>query len=566
MSSDVVLTAALRNNLLSLQNTQKLIDQTQLRLATGLKVNSALDNAQNFFAAQSLSNRASDLSRLLDGIGQSIQTIKAADNAVSSLLNLVEQADSVATQARDALAGGSAEARVTGNRDLSGETNVTAINGIANGDTIVISVTDPDSTTAGSLIDFDTGNAGQQDLTITFNTNDSIEQIIAEINDNNNLTERVVEARLDSEGNLEIKSLNGGDTRINFVTAAATDAANLGLAQALGFGDQALIRADGGNGTNNVEVTALSSPSLTSFALYEASGNLAERSDLISALTDSAGTALNTGINNAGDTFSIGINGGSAVSFTLNAATIQSFIDTINTNTSLNELVQASFDDLTGEITIRAIDSSVQTVQIGFTGNAANDALNIGFGTHSLVTGTAANAQIENVLLGSAAGELATLEEEYNNILSQIDALVGDAGYRGTNLLNGDDLTTFFNEDRSSSLVTDGVVFTSGGLGITEGNFGRIESVDDAITQIREATDTIRSFGNSIANDLAIIQTREDFTKNTINNLEEGSDKLTVADQNEEGANLLALQTRQTLGVTSLALASQSQQAVLRLF
>ena len=337
MSSDVVLTAALRNNLLSLQNTQKLIDQTQLRLATGLKVNSALDNAQNFFAAQSLSNRASDLSRLLDGIGQSIQTIKAADNAVSSLLNLVEQADSVATQARDALAGGSAEARVTGNRDLSGEANVTAINGIANGDTIVISVTDPDSTTAGTLIDFDTGNAGQQDLTITFNTNDSIEQIIAEINDNNNLTERVVEARLDSEGNLEIKSLNGGDTRINFVTAAATDAANLGLAQALGFGDQALIRADGGNGTNNVEVTALSSPSLTSFALYEASGNLAERSDLISALTDSAGTALNTGINNAGDTFSIGINGGSAVSFTLNAATIQSFIDTINTNTSLND-------------------------------------------------------------------------------------------------------------------------------------------------------------------------------------------------------------------------------------
>ncbi|MBK6897074.1 MAG: flagellin [Alphaproteobacteria bacterium] len=566
MSSDVVLTAALRNNLLSLQNTQSLIDKTQLRLATGLKVNSALDNAQNFFAAQSLSNRASDLNRLLDGIGQSIQTIKSADNAVSSLLNLIEQADSVATQARDALAGGSAEARVTGNRDLSGETNVTAINGIANGDTIVISVTDPDSTTAGALVDFDTANGGQQDLTITFNTNDSIEQIIAEINDNNNLTDRVVEARLDSEGNLEIKSLNGGNARINFVTAAATDAANLGLAQALGFGDQALIRADGGNGTNNVEVTALSTPSLTSFALYEASGNLAERSDLISALTDNAGTALNTGINNAGDTFSIGINGGSAVSFTLNAATIQSFIDTINTNTSLNELVQATFDDETGQITIRAVDSSVQTVQIGFTGNAANDALNIGFGTHSLVTGTAANAQIENLNLGAAAGELATLEEEYTNILSQIDQLVGDAGYRGTNLLNGDDLTTFFNEDRSSSLITEGVVFTSGGLGVSEANFARLESVDDAITEIRLATDTIRSFGNSIANDLAIIQTREDFTKNTINNLEEGADKLTVADQNEEGANLLALQTRQTLGVTSLALASQSQQAVLRLF
>ncbi len=566
MSSDVVLTAALRNNLLSLQNTQKLIDQTQLRLATGLKVNSALDNAQNFFAAQSLNNRASDLTRLLDGIGQSIQTIKAADNAVSSLLNLIEQADSVATQARDALAGGQTEAKVTGNRDLSGVTNVTSVNGIADTDTIVISVTDPDSTTAGALVDFDTVNANQQDLTITFNTNDSIEQIIAEINDNNNLASRVVEARLDSKGNLEIKSLNGGDVRINFVTAAGTDAANLGLAQALGFADLALIRADGGNGTNNVEVTSLASPSLTSFALFEAAGDVAERSDLISALTDNAGAALNTGINNAGDTFSIGINGGTAASFTLNGATIQSFIDTINTNTSLNELVQASFDDASGQITIRAIDASVKTVQIGFTGNAANDALDIGFGTTALTTGTAANAQFENLLLGSAAGELATLEEEYTNILNQIDELVGDAGYRGTNLLNGDDLSTFFNEDRSSFLVTEGVVFTSGGLGLSEANFGRIDSVDQAINEIREATDTVRRFGNSIANDLAIIQTREDFTKNTINNLEEGSDKLIVADQNEEGANLLALQTRQTLGVTSLALASQSQQAVLRLF
>ena len=565
MSSDVVLTAALRNNLLSLQNTQSLIDKTQLRLATGLKVNSALDNAQNFFAAQSLSNRASDLNRLLDGIGQSIQTIKSADNAVTSLLNLIEQADSVATQARDALAGGSAEARVTGNRDLSGETNVTAINGIANGDTIVISVTDPDSTTAGALVDFDTGNANQQDLTITFNTNDSIDQIISEINDNNNLTERVVEARLDDEGNLEIKSLNGGDVRINFVTAAGTDAANLGLAQALGFGDEALIRADGGNGTNNVEVTALSSPSLTSFALYEGSNNIAERSDLIHSLTDSAGVTLNS-VYAAGDFYSIGINGGTAVNIDLNGATIQSFIDTINTNTSLNELIQASFDDETGQISIRAIDSTVNTVQVGFVTLVAGD-FNLGIGIGQLSTTVAgATADIENIRLGAAAGELATLEDEYTNILGQIDQLVSDAGYRGTNLLNGDDLTTFFNEDRSSSLLTEGVVFTSGGLGISAANFGRADSVDQAIEEIRLATDTVRQFGNSIANDLAIIQTREDFTKNTINNLEEGADKLTVADQNEEGANLLALQTRQTLGVTSLALASQSQQAVLRLF
>ena len=82
----------------------------------------------------------------------------------------------------------------------------------------------------------------------------------------------------------------------------------------------------------------------------------------------------------------------------------------------------------------------------------------------------------------------------------------------------------------------------------------------------REALETVRNFGLTLANDLSVIQTREGFTQNMINTLSEGADKLTVADQNEEGAKLLALQTRQQLGVTSLSLASQSQQAILRLF
>ena len=97
MSSDVVLSSALRSNLLTLQNTQNQIDRTQFRLATGKKVNSALDNPQNFFTAQSIGNRANDLSRLLDGIGQSIRAIEAADNGVSALTGLLEQADSIAT-------------------------------------------------------------------------------------------------------------------------------------------------------------------------------------------------------------------------------------------------------------------------------------------------------------------------------------------------------------------------------------------------------------------------------------------------------------------------------------
>ena len=83
---------------------------------------------------------------------------------------------------------------------------------------------------------------------------------------------------------------------------------------------------------------------------------------------------------------------------------------------------------------------------------------------------------------------------------------------------------------------------------------------------VREALGLVRNFGSTLANDLSVIQARETFTKGIINTLTEGSDKLTVADQNEEGAKLLALQTRQSLGVTALSLASQSQQSILRLF
>src|ERR1035438_791287 len=111
MTNDVVLSAALRNNLLSLQNTQSSIDTHQGRLATGKKVNSALDNPQSFFASQSLTNAASDLTNLLDSVGQSIQVINAANNGVTALTTLVQQASSIASQAQSALSGSSTTAQ-----------------------------------------------------------------------------------------------------------------------------------------------------------------------------------------------------------------------------------------------------------------------------------------------------------------------------------------------------------------------------------------------------------------------------------------------------------------------
>lgn len=580
MTSDVVLTAALRNNLLSLQNTQSAIDVTQFRLATGRKVNSALDNPQSFFAAQALNNRASDLTRLLDGIGQSIQVIKAADNGVTALTQLVEQADSIAQSARDALAAGQAEAKVTGDRDLSGIDDVAALLGVANGDTLVFSVTDENGV-AVNLGAF--GGAAAATATVTLNTNDSIDEILSEINNlalqingaGNAIGDQAFEASLNESGQLEIKTLNGGNFSVNFVTAAATDVANLALAQDLGFGNVARLQADGGAGTNDVAFTAIADVALRSFALYDNVPNpdtLATRGDIISNLADENGVALFANIGSANDEYIIGINGGTAQDIALfqngGAITIQEFIDQINNNTALNEFIQADFDDATGQIVIKSISAEVQSIEIGLQDNNETGTANFGFGVNTNISASATDGERESIQLAAAAGQLAQLETDYNRIRDQITELVtnGDTGYRGTNLLNGDDLLTVFNESRTSSLTSFGDTFTADGLGLDEADFARTATVEGALTQARTALESLRAFGTTLANDLAVIQTRETFAKNTINTLTEGADKLTIADQNEEGAKLLALQTRQQLGVTSLALASQSQQSILRLF
>ena len=96
--STISLNASMRTNLLSLQQISKLQDQTQLRLSTGLKVNSALDNPSSFYSAQSLNNRANDLSSLLDAMGQGIETIKAANEGIAKAEDLLEQMKAIAEQ------------------------------------------------------------------------------------------------------------------------------------------------------------------------------------------------------------------------------------------------------------------------------------------------------------------------------------------------------------------------------------------------------------------------------------------------------------------------------------
>ena len=157
--------------------------------------------------------------------------------------------------------------------------------------------------------------------------------------------------------------------------------------------------------------------------------------------------------------------------------------------------------------------------------------------------------------------------KQFNDILTQIDQLASDASYKGVNLLKNDDLKVVFNEDRSSFIEVKGDDATAGGLGLTAvEDWSTNDKVEATITAVEGAITELRNMASEFGNNYSIVQTRQDFTENLMNVLTEGADDLTLADMNEESANMLALQTRQQLGVNALSLASQSSQSVLSLF
>ena len=545
MSSDIVLSSALRNNLLSLQSTQRNIDTAQLRLSTGLKVNSALDNPQNFFTAQSLNNRASDLTRLLDGIGQSIRTIEQANTGTETLGQLLDQAESIALEAQSEIRSSEGFARARGNVDLTTTPDLTAIEGggvINAGDQFEVTVTQADDT--------------QATLTITIGAGENVDDVVSAINtDVGNLAD-VVQARVTDAGQLEIASLNeNASIRLSSTSPAANQLSSAGFA-ALGL-DTIVGAEDDGAGTFTPGGTAIAGNTLISgqSAAPQVNGEFEASADLVTAgYLAAGGDDINIQLTIDGEITDLGQ--------VLGTDTVQDVVDRIN-NSGIGE-AEATFNTDTGRIEV-AFDETVGQVELQFTDNAASTT-SFGFGAGAADAALGGNDASEQFTFDGVNPDVDQFEEDFNNVRDQIDQLVEDSNYRGVNLLAGDNLTTFFNEDRDNTLRTEGVDFTSIGLGLEEGDFTNAAAVADAISQVRDSVESVRNFGQSIANDLSIVQFRRDFTEQTINTLQSGADDLVVADQNEEGANLLALQTRQALGTTSLSLAAQSQQSVLRLF
>ena len=390
--SDVTLTSAVRQNLLSLQSTTNLIGRTQNRLSTGLRVASAIDDPVNFFQAKGLSNRASDFEEKKSGIDQGISTLTAATDAITGIESLVQQLKGLATNAKSATTTTEIDNIVTQFNDLR-----TQINNL-------------------------TSDANYQGLNLVNGT--------------------------------------GSTLTVNFSndTASVLNVASVDVTTGL-------------DGLSVAKVSALdSSAGLSVHSLAQTAGDI--------------GTA---------DTFTLTVGG--TTTHTLTAA------DTFTAKVG------------TLSFTVTALTS-----------------------TSANATTTAGTGRVSAGTYSVGATIVFTLET------------AGGSGASGRLVITGETLTTI--ESAAVRVI---------GIGTTDELTTRIQALDSALT-------TLRSRAQVLGANVAILNTRLDFTQNYVNTLTSGAGKLTLADLNEEGANLLALQTRQQLGIQSLAFAGQSEQAILGLF
>lgn len=503
MASNITLSASVRQNLLSLQSTAQLMSTTQNRLATGKKVNSALDNPANFFTSQSLSNRASDLSSLLDSINQAQQTLKQADTGITSLTKLVESAKSLAKQAQQSTSPVTNYAAVTETATLGAETLGTTGDGTA--------VTVSNATTYSFTVNF---GGGATTVSMTSDASATYGEILSGLQ--SSFATAATAAGLTVGQDVELVSNTGGD----------------------GFKINAL-RAD-----VDMTIGASATVGLTAAAYNSTS--------MLDNITAAAGGSV------AGASIAFSVGGGSTTTLTFGTGAGQ-----ISTLADLDAAI-------TG---VSGVSRSGGTLT--FTSAAGTRATNVTIAASTAALGTGLSLSAQNVnasgtgTIATASDTRTTYQNQYNDLLDQIDTLASDASYNGINLLNGDDLKVVFNEDGSSSLTIKGVFFQSSDLGLTKLNGSEFQTnseIDDVLTNIDAALSNLRTQAAKFGSNLTTVQTRQDFTKNMVNNLQVGSDALVLADTNEEGANLLALQTRQQLSTTALSLSAQADQAVLRLF
>jgi len=363
------------------------------------------------------------------------------------------------------------------------------------------------------------------------------------------------------------------DNPTNFFTAAGLDARASdisNLLDSIGNGVQVLQAAN--TGITSLSKLVDTAKSIANQVLQQPTG-YTTKANVTIATPASAGTA--TDLTNAG----AGTLQGKTLIFKTSTGTTTLTLSNVagagnvNSISSLNSALsaagvqlQASFNS-NGSITFTSSnDAASQTI----TATGAFAAPPAGSSTSVDVSGTATFGAVTAAVADPVAqATRSSLVSQYNQIITQITTTAQDASFNGINLLNGDSLKLVFDETGKSTSTIPGVTFNPTGLGLaslTAGNdFIDTVATNIVLTNLNNASITLRSQASAFGANLSIVQIRQDFNKNIINVLQTGSSALTLADSNEEAANSQALSTRQSIATSALALANQAQQNVLQL-
>ena len=491
-----ILSGSQGSQLFAVRQTQNALNDAQNRLSTGLRVDSALDNPQNYFTSLSLSSRASNLGRVLDNISQSVTALQATENARSTVNNLIGEVASTTNQAR---------ASLRENQDDIG--NII----LADNPVVYFRLNETSGTTATNLgsagaslngtyqggVSLDAGGLSfnLSDYSASFDgNNDRVAIPNSPLINTSAVVERTVELtfQADTLGGKQVLFEEGGGTNAialylddDRIFYAARDAGDFGP-----FNISAEIEAG-----KTYQAAFVFDSNAGTFTGY-LDGEVVGVGSVTQPLSAHSG-AVALGRNAGGTFFADGANGGN------------------------------------GEY---------------FEGRLADFAL-----YNSALSQSDLQSRVDNLQIKQAE----FFQGEVENLLTQLDGLIDDATIQGTNLLKGGSLKTDFSLNGASSLTTQGVDFTSSGLGFSNLNFDSFSNIDKSINEFNIAESKIQDFSSGLSNDLNIIETRRNFTEDTINNLQGGSDDLTLSDANEDGAEILALQARQALQITTLNLSTQ---------
>ena len=588
MINSITLTSSMRSNLMSLKNIASQMSKTQNILATGKKVNSAIDNAINYYQARSLSNRAADLNNLLDSMSQGIMTIQAATQGLDNAYKYLEQAKSLANQALEQ----NNDYKISMYEYISKQATIVTsanefINAInSNTDTICI---------------FGTIDLGEITETIQINNNKKIVGVEYFGYEDSDI-DKFSTIKATSSKNISLIQTNNvdcvfSDLTINYVNQSHQTT------------EIATIMAEGGNiDNNNININ------------FEVFSNTAGYGR--SCIMGRNSAVINTsGVNflNAKGSFttygyrvssaSINLNGVDNISTTGELGRgIVSVGGTINVNNELFINTEGNGQQfLYGNVNFSntskttLISKNITYPYITMDGKASfNQGAKFAIGTkendlkyYEINENININApQIQNFIASSYTSEAPlfelhnipvnkdihytlddkvisvnpTVSIQYQAVINAYNNIIYDSSYQGINLLTGEELTVTFNERRTHKLSIKGKDIRSEKIGIKSREWQTKDDVYSSINEISDAINKIRNFQAELGNNLSIIQTRQNFTESLSDVLETGADDLVLADMNEASAEYLMLQTRQQLAVNSLSLASQAAQSVLSLF